>query len=100
MERNDYRLDDAAAAAVKEHLTELYEDRDENFGNARDVRNLFEKIVANQADRVAKLEAPTDEDILTITTADLAGLMDLPLAEEKKGDKEEKTAEKGPEAAN
>ena len=100
VERNDYRLDDAAAAAVKEHLTELYEDRDENFGNARDVRNLFEKIVANQADRVAKLEAPTDEDILTITTADLAGLMDLPLAEEKKGDKEEKTAEKGPEAAN
>lgn len=100
VERNDYRLDDAAAEAVKEHLTELYEDRDENFGNARDVRNLFEKIVANQADRVAKLEAPTDEDILTITTADLTGLMDLPLAEEKKGDKEEKTAEKGPEAAN
>lgn len=81
VERNDYRLDDKAAAAVKEHLTELYEDRDDNFGNARDVRNLFEKIVANQANRVAKLEAPTDQDILTITTADLAGLMDLPLTE-------------------
>ena len=100
VERNDYRLDEAAAAAVKEHLTELYEDRDLNFGNARDVRNLFEKIVANQADRVAKLEAPTDEDILTITTADLAGLMDLPLAEEDKEDKEERPAEKGPETEN
>ncbi len=86
VERNDYRLDQPAQEAVREHLTELYEDRDDNFGNARDVRNLFEKIVANQADRVAKLEAPTDEDILTITTADLEGLMDLPLTEKEEKD--------------
>ena len=79
VKRSDYELDAAAEQAVKEHLEELYEDRDQNFGNARDVRNLFEKIVANQADRVAGLEAPTDEDIRTITTADLEGLMDLPL---------------------
>ena len=50
---NDYRLDDQAAQAIKEHLEELYEDRDQNFGNARDVRNLFERIVANQANRVS-----------------------------------------------
>ena len=37
---------------------DLYEDRDENFGNARDVRNLFEQAVARQSDRVARLEAP------------------------------------------
>ena len=76
---NDYRLDDQAAQAIKEHLEELYEDRDQNFGNARDVRNLFERIVANQANRVAALSSPTDEDILTITTADLEGLVDLPI---------------------
>ena len=35
--------------------------------------DLFEKIVAKQADRVAAIEAPTDEEILTITKADLAG---------------------------
>ncbi len=97
VERNDYRLDQPAQEAVREHLTELYEDRDDNFGNARDVRNLFEKIVANQADRVAKLEAPTDEDILTITTADLEGLMDLPLTEEEK--KEQVPASGGAERA-
>ena len=79
VKRNDYRLDEKAAEAVKEHLQELYEDRDENFGNARDVRNLFEKIVANQADRVAGMEEPSDEDIVTITVEDLKGLMDLPL---------------------
>ncbi len=86
---NDYRLDDGAAQAIREHLEELYEDRDENFGNARDVRNLFERIVANQANRVAALESPSDEDILTITTADLEGLVDLPLTGESATDKTE-----------
>ena len=86
---NDYRLDDGAAQAIREHLEELYEDRDENFGNARDVRNLFERIVANQANRVAALESPSDEDILTITTADLEGLVDLPLTGESAADKTE-----------
>lgn len=79
VKRNDYQLDEKAAEAVREHLQELYEDRDSNFGNARDVRNLFEKIVANQADRVAGLETPSDEDIVTITAEDLEGLLDLPL---------------------
>ena len=83
VKRNDYRLDGAAEAAVKEHLQELYEDRDGNFGNARDVRNLFEKIVAAQADRVAGMESPTDEDLVTITAADLRELMDIPLEREK-----------------
>jgi len=92
VKRNDYNLDEAAGQAVREHLEELYEDRDKNFGNARDVRNLFEKIVANQADRVAGLESPTDEDIRTITTADLEGLMDLPL-EKPEQDPEEKSGE-------
>lgn len=79
VKRNDYRLDEPAASAIREHLQELYEDRDENFGNARDVRNLFEKIVANQADRVAGLPEPSDSDLTTITTEDLKDLMDLPL---------------------
>ncbi len=79
VDRNDYKLSEDAEAAVKDHLQELYEDRDGNFGNARDVRNLFEKIVAAQADRVAELEDPTDEDICTITVEDLKDLMDVPL---------------------
>ena len=28
---------------IKDILADMYEQRDENFGNARDVRNLFEK---------------------------------------------------------
>ncbi|MBD5162534.1 MAG: AAA family ATPase [Oscillibacter sp.] len=89
VKRNDYRLDAHAEAAVKDHLQELYEDRDDNFGNARDVRNLFEKIVAAQADRVAGLENPTDEDIRAITVEDLKELMDIPLRPAPEADKEE-----------
>ena len=92
VDRSDYRLDEAAASAVKDHLQELYEDRDGNFGNARDVRNLFEKIVSAQADRVARLEDPTDEDISTITVEDLKELMDVPL---RTAEGEEKECENG-----
>ena len=79
VKRNDYTLSPEAGEAVRDHLRELYEDRDGNFGNARDVRNLFEKIVAAQADRVAGLEEPSDEEISTITVEDLRELMDVPL---------------------
>ncbi len=78
VKRSDYKLSEEAGEAARRYLARLYETRDDNFGNARDVRNLFERIVANQADRVAGLEAPTDEDILTITSGDLKGVMDLP----------------------
>ena len=60
----------------------------QKMGNARDVRNLFEKIVAAQADRVAGLEDPSDEDISTITVEDLKELMDVPLEEETAEDAE------------
>lgn len=99
VQRNDYHLEDDAATAVKEHLQELYEDRDANFGNARDVRNLFEKIVANQANRVAKRENPTDDELTSIAIADLKGLIDLPMAVEKNAEKNiEKSAEKSKES--
>ncbi len=69
--RNDYKLDAEADTAIRAYLNELYEERDDNFGNGRDVRNLFEKIVAKQANRVAGMDAPTDEELLTITKEDL-----------------------------
>ena len=43
------------------------------------MRNLFESIVSAQADRVAAMESPTDEDLATITLADLKELMDVPI---------------------
>ncbi|MGN1023384.1 MAG: AAA family ATPase [Lachnospiraceae bacterium] len=42
-----------------------------NFANAREVRNLFEEIVTNQAGRVAGMEHPDREAMQTILTEDL-----------------------------
>ena len=69
--KNQYLLSPEAEKDAAEKFTEMYENRDENFGNGRDVRNVFEKAISHQADRVAKLENPTKDDLMTITLADL-----------------------------
>ena len=70
-EKNGYTLDESGRTYAAKLLHELYENRDENFGNARDVRNLFERAVARQADRVAVLEHPDKEALMALTGADL-----------------------------
>ena len=70
-EKNGYTLSDDSRAYAEQYLKELYENRDENFGNARDVRNLFERAVARQSDRVAALEAPSKEELMALTVAEL-----------------------------
>lgn len=69
-ERNSYVLSGGAREKAKQLLEEAYENRDENFGNAREVRNLFEALIARQSDRVAAMESPTREDLMLITEAD------------------------------
>ncbi|MBR6259303.1 MAG: AAA family ATPase [Oscillospiraceae bacterium] len=68
--KNQYTLSDEASEYIKEHLNDLYEQRDENFGNARDVRNLFENIVTVHSNRVAAMEAPTKDDLTTVQKED------------------------------
>ena len=69
--KNGYVLTPEGEALARRELMALYEDRDENFGNARDVRNLFEQAVARQSDRVARLEAPTREQLMELRVEDL-----------------------------
>ena len=69
--KNGYALSPEGDAWAEGALRELYENRDENFGNARDVRNLFERAVARQADRVARLESPTREQLMELRAEDL-----------------------------
>ena len=41
------------------------------FGNARGVRNTFEKILTEQANRIAGMETVTKEDLMRITAEDV-----------------------------
>ena len=42
-----------------------------SFGNGRGVRNLFEKILVQQANRLAAMETVTRDDLVKITAADV-----------------------------
>ena len=71
--KNGYTLSPEADEWAEQAFRELYDHRDENFGNARDVRNLFEKAVSRHSDRVAALEAPTREQLMELLPEDLDG---------------------------
>lgn len=70
--KNGYTLSEAGEQFMEKDLQELYDSRDENFGNARDVRNLFEQAVSRQADRVSQLEGPTKEQLMELRPEDLS----------------------------
>ena len=55
----------------------------ENFANAREVRNLFESIITNQARRIAALANPTPEEMQRIKVEDLRDELDDAASEEK-----------------
>ena len=65
-----YELDDSGRAALRTVIEA--EPRTRGFGNARFVRNLFEEAVGRQADRLAAVAEPTDEQLTTLTAADIA----------------------------
>ena len=69
--KNGYTLTEEAEAEAKATFEELYENRGENFGNGRDVRNVFEDTVVRQSNRVAALDAPTKDDLMQFLPEDL-----------------------------
>lgn len=71
-----YQLDDGARQAVRAWFAA--QPRTAGFGNGRLARNLFEAAVANQASRLVAIEHPTDEQLTTLTAADIARPADVP----------------------
>ena len=65
-----YTLAPGAAELVRDFIAEENQDP-MSFGNARGVRNLFERILVNQAGRLAAQEQVTREDLMAITPADV-----------------------------
>ena len=68
--KNGYKLTEESEAAAKKLFDELYEERSDNFGNGRDVRNRFEDMVVRQSNRVAAMEAPTKDDLMAVLPED------------------------------
>lgn len=69
--KNSYAMTEDAEKAAGETFNELYEERGDNFGNGRDVRNCFEDMIVRQSNRVAAMEAPTRDDLMAVLPEDL-----------------------------
>ena len=65
-----YTLEGQAAEMVRDFIREENTDP-VSFGNARGVRNIFEQILVNQANRLAGMEHVTKEDLMKITPTDV-----------------------------
>lgn len=70
-QKHDYVMTDKAKSALKSLLEKAVVEKDKNFGNARYVRNLFEKTVERQANRLSKQENLSKEMLTAITIEDL-----------------------------
>jgi len=67
----DFKLTKEAEEKLAEILDRIHEKRDRSFGNARTMRNLFEKIIERQANRVVKITPVTEEILMTLTDEDV-----------------------------
>ena len=70
-DKYDYKVDEDVKHQVRALITAKKLKNNDNFANAREVRNLFEDIITNQARRVSELENPSNEDMMKITLEDL-----------------------------
>lgn len=68
---NGYKLTPDAEKKAAEIFEDMYRNRDETFANGRSVRNFFEKVMVRQANRLAKEETISDEQLLTLEKEDL-----------------------------
>lgn len=73
MKKNEYIMSDETSELLKKHLTEVVNNKPKDFGNARFVRNLFERAVQNQANRLAKEGNLTREMLKEIKSVDWDG---------------------------
>ncbi len=68
----DYRLDADARDELQRTMERLHGARDRYFGNARTVRNLFDDVVAHQAERLLASGSTPDRDaLMALTLADV-----------------------------
>ncbi|MCU0565635.1 MAG: tetratricopeptide repeat protein [Oculatellaceae cyanobacterium Prado106] len=69
-QKSGYTLSHAAQSTVKTMIFEMSQRDPKGFGNARGIRNLMERAIATQANRIIKLAHPTDATLSTLEPED------------------------------
>lgn len=70
-QQNHFKLTDKSKKVLLNKLTDLYENRDNKFGNGRLVRNIFDKTIEMQANRLVKISETNKEILMTIMPEDI-----------------------------
>ena len=68
--KSGYKLDDATHQLLEDYL-QKFSENNLNFGNARGVRNLFERAVSAQANRLAKQKDVSRAELMLLTAEDI-----------------------------
>ena len=69
-QKSSYTLTDETHRLLETYL-ETFSENNLNFGNARGVRNLFERAVSAQANRLAKQQDVSRDELMLLTDADI-----------------------------
>ena len=69
--KNRYEITEDAKALLSQYFVDRCAHKPENFANARDARNLFEKTITQQANRLVGYDKVTDEQLVTLTKEDV-----------------------------
>jgi len=68
---NGYQLSESAAEAVQARIAAIYERKGDNFGNAREMRSLFEDVVQAQANRLTSQTDIAPEQLQVFESTDI-----------------------------
>lgn len=74
LKKAKYKIKRDAFEWMQQYINYKVVTKDENFGNARFIRNTFEKVVQNQADRLARQSNISNEELTIITIDDVKKL--------------------------
>ena len=77
MKDASFSLTGPARGEIRRLFAEFHERRDKSFGNGRFARNLFERMVERQANRIASITPLTDAILCSLTKADIPPRDDL-----------------------
>ncbi len=70
--KNEFKITREAFEEAMRVITDAVEHKDDHFGNARFVRNYFERVIQRQADRLSRLPNLTKSELSRITIDDVA----------------------------
>jgi Cdc6-like AAA superfamily ATPase len=71
--QNKYVVSESAAAVLRVEFEKLVQNKGPDFANARDVRNIFERAISMQANRIGSLTSTyvADVELTAITEQDI-----------------------------